>query len=601
MRIIQWFMMAMLFTGAGVSGAAELPKIRAAYWGVKPIEAADAQMAALQAAGLNAALVKDMGFAIQVPLWQAWGERAQARGILLLPVINFAGTEEIKQANGAFRPHVAQDGAILSNTPCPLDEAYWERMIAQRFMQLAQTPSLAGMLFDTEMYGSDMRTYHDPCFCDACWQAFFETMNAPAPDCPSERRFECLQERQLAAQYEQAQEDRLQAILARIEQRVHAAKPDLLLGIVAYQKNWFYRGLLRGLGTPQRPALVFSETSYVLGFTPHVTRERADIRALSGGEPAARHIPGLWLGRFFPNELPSQCAALARESDGYWLFTADSLWAKTPPVGDYALHGAADEYWAALRQANDETRQAALPPVPQASFYDATPQKLITQPSLAAFLLKMSPQLQASAAAERRRMASPILFRGKALLHGVKSPSQAAVIRVTHVPVGQYQDDTQYTLFDAQGNLLERGALNARQPSRELTLPPDMAGNVSLLLESGANAAQADFAAMPFVIEASPTFPLATLNTAHLYSFFAARPPAHLRAHCVAPEAAFVVIQAADGQAAQQHEITGLTEIEISTPPETVGEIGIAPAPMKPFDDVVFYFYNHEFPYLLPE
>ena len=106
---------------------------------------------------------------------------------------------------------------------------------------------------------------------------------------------------------------------------------------------------------------------------------------------------------------------------------------------------------------------------------------------------------------------------------------------------------------------------------------------------------------MPFVIEASPTFPLATLNTARLYSFFAARPPAHLRAHCVAPESAFVLIQAADGQAAQRYEITGLTEIEISAPPETVGEIGIAPAPMKPFDDVVFYFYNHEFPYLLPE
>ena len=601
MRIIQWFMMAMLFTGVGISGAEELPKIRAAYWGVKPIEAADAQMAALQAAGLNAALVKDMGFAIQVPLWQAWGERAQARGILLLPVINFAGTEEIKQANGAFRPYVAQDGAVLSNTPCPLDETYWERMVAQRFLRLAQTPSLAGMLFDTEMYGSDMRTYHDPCFCDACWQAFFETINAPALDCPPEHRFECLQERQLAARYEQAQEERLQAILTRIEQRVHAVKPDLLLGIVAYQKNWFYRGLLRGLGTPQRPALVFSETSYVLGFTPHVTRERADIRALSGGEPAARHIPGLWLGRFFPSELPSQCAALARESDGYWLFTADSLWAKTPPVGDYALHGAADDYWAALKQANDDTRQAALPPVPQASFYDAARQKLITQPLFAAFLLKMSPQLQASASAERRRMASPILFRGNALLHGVKSPAQAAVIRVTHVPVGQYQDDTQYTLFDAQGNLLERGALNAQQPSRELTLPPDMAGNVSLLLESDANAAQADFAAMPFVIEASPTFPLATLNTARLYSFFAARPPAHLRAHCVAPESAFVLIQAADGQAAQRYEITGLTEIEISAPPETVGEIGIAPAPMKPFDDVVFYFYNHEFPYLLPE
>ena len=92
-----------------------------------------------------------------------------------------------------------------------------------------------------------------------------------------ENRFTELVQRNLFQAYANFQQEQLQAILAAIEQQVHHINPDLWLGFLAYMDNWFYRGLIGGLSTTTRPVLVFSETTYIRGYTPFVTEEKMAI------------------------------------------------------------------------------------------------------------------------------------------------------------------------------------------------------------------------------------------------------------------------------------------------------------------------------------
>ena len=172
--------------------------------------------------------------------------------------------------------------------------------------------------------------------------------------------------------------DTLNEIVEELLQRTGAAAEDvwetvfvgnatmahLFLGILAYQNNWFYKGLIRGLGTTSNPVMVFSETSYIRGYTPYVNQENNNIIGTQNNstQPIARYIPDVWLGRFFPEDIPSQLYNLAIHTDGYWIFTADSLWSAAHQSGPYALHGSNEDYWVAFKKANDELKAFSRDP-----------------------------------------------------------------------------------------------------------------------------------------------------------------------------------------------------------------------------------------------
>jgi hypothetical protein len=619
-----------------------IPKIQAAYWGLQTAEQGDKQLHLLKIQGLNSALVKDGGYLLNENLWQKWGNIAEKHGVQLFSVCNFAGPEEIKHLTGKYTPYTDRRGIVFNSTPCPLDNTYWSFAVGQRFGSLAhlsKTSHIAGAVFDTEMYGSDISIYQDLCFCDSCWKEFLRTEHQEtSSDIAKEERFDYLVHHNLLQRYSDVQAERLHLILSSIEQQVHGINPNFLLGFLAYQDNWFYRGLIRGLGTTARPVMVFSETSYVRGYTPYVHQERqAIIEAQSDPsfansdkhvQPAARYIPGLWLGRFFPEDIPAQLYNLAAQTDGYWIFTARSLWTAEQQPGPYALHGTNDEYWAALKQANDELHafsqapavyQSSLPPIYQSSFYQPVQNRLVTQPALKFFLRNISLKYTGRNQNSNTQHFSKITYRGKALLHCFRKPENplttraqsdevkqrtetlAETIRITHVPIGNYTDETHYKLFDDKGFLLGEGSLNKQKPSIEMMLPPHVSGLVSLLLDSGANASQVFFSELPFVIEASATFPLATINTIQVYAFYT-KPDQHhikLRAYCSPGETALLLFQSPDNSVVQKYEITDFTEIRIPIPDEAFWKIAVRPIPFKTFEDVYFYFYNNEFPYLM--
>lgn len=602
--------------------AAEHAKILAAYWGLKPAEQAQTQLRLLNTNGLNTALVKDGNFEIQLNLWQMWAEMAQKYGIQLVPVLNFAGVREIEQLAGLYRPYIDRDGKVFDTTPCPLDVNYWNLAIGQRFIHLSQLgPSVhfAGLVFDTEMYGSSQSLYRDLCFCDDCWAHFCQSLSQEASPSqrglcvpvPEERRFAYLIEHQLVTSYEEVQKQRLQDILVQLRNKIHALDPKLFFGFLAYRPNWFYTALIRGLGTPEHPVRVFTESSYISGYTPYIEQEQTIVQGSS--EPQiVRYLPGLWLGRFFPNELPSQLYVMATNTDGYWLFTTDSLWNNTPRQGPYAVHGPIEPYWNAFRLANSsieawaaapDTYSPDIPPVHPSSFYHASSKKLTTPSSLREVMQKIF-----DSGSENSSKASTITYRGKTLFHGFNT--DGGTIEIQHVPVGNYRDDTLYILFNSKGWMMQEGRLNRENVSKSLALPSadGDVGIISLLTDSGANATQVAFTGLSYLVEASTTFPCTTINSPHSYCMHVPaknETPITIRARCSGKETALLRVQSANARIEQQREIQDFTELNISVEEieseRPVWKISISPIPLKPFEDVKLYLYNYPFPYLLPE
>jgi hypothetical protein len=129
---------------------------------------------------------------------------------------------------------------------------------------------------------------------------------------------------------------------------------------------------------------------------------------------------------------------------------------------------------------------------------------------------------------------------------------------------------------------------------------------VSLLTDSGANLTKVSFSNLPYVIEASSTFPLTTFNTSYTYAVYVEteEKQVKLRAYCSSSEeTALITVQSPDKALQKQSEIIEFTEIKM---PFTVHQnnlnfwtITVSPVPVKPFEDLQFYLYDEEFPYLM--
>lgn len=609
--VLAWFCLSIAIQANGAS-----EKVRGAYWGIQPVETGVRQLRQLREHGINTALVKDVGYVVPENLWRDWARIAQQEKIHLFPVLNFAGRVELQELSGQYRLYVDSSGRSHSKTPCPLDEAYWRASFGKRWLQLARLSTrapLAGMILDTEIYGGDIRIYDNICVCDACWQRFVQA-HAITQRIAQERRGGFLTQQTLTTRYMEFQQHALIAFLQQFRQDAAAINPAFQPGIMAYKPTWFYQAMIQGLGSATNPLLVFSETSYPVGYTPHIQAERAAIIGQAGqnAPTIARHIPGLWLSRFFPEDLPSQLYALATHSDGYWLFTVANLWDVTAKTSEAPeLQAAPDAYWNALQTANSEIErfqnspvyQTALEPVHLSSFYDSSSHRLSTPKTLTPFLQKQVAALSRNAS----RANAVITLRGKALLHGFfvqKSASDAAQITIQHVPLAQYADRTTYTLFGEDGTPWQNGTLDRQRSSVTIPIAKDDAGRISLLLDSGLNAARVS-SNLSYVIEASALFPFSTINTIAEYRVYvdAAQTSLKLRANCAKEEPAMLTVQQANKTIHPPIQADGFTEINIPTGNDTAAfwKIAVTPVALRSFEDVKLFLFNQEYPYVIPE
>ncbi len=590
--------------------------LRAAYLHLADPGSAAAHLRLLHTHGVNAILAADAAYPLHADRWRAWSALAQQQGLQMFAVLNFAAPPPLRPLAEHFRPYVNRYGEVYPHTPCPLDAAYWQTVIGRRFQQLARlatTTPLAGLLFDTEMYGSEISIYGDPCLCDACWRAFVQaTPELDNADLPAEQRLNVLGRQRLWARYHAFQQQQVQAILAQVAQQVHDVHPHLTLGFLGYvAQNWFYAGLIHGLGAPTRPALVFSESTYVRGCAANLPTETRPVERTG----AARYVPGLWLARFFPSDLPVQLCECAARTAGYWLYTADSLW--SPGA---RLHGRPDEYWAALQQAAETSGKAAGQPPEcslRTSFYDRSRRKLLRPESVQPILRRIAADTPGDDVSD-----SPI-YRHKTLIHCLNT--NGGMLKITRVAVGQPPDpdarraigptDTpiRYTLFDPQGSIRRQGRITPQARAAGVFVAGNEPGVWSLLLESGRHGARVSCSGMPWMLEASTTFPL-TMRGAAAYTFYTSptsvqasccasseRPELKLRAYCASGQSAWLTVQPAGRNVTYSYEIARFTEIRVPGPPPEAGRgtLRIAPAPAARFDDVRLSLYEAAYPYLL--
>jgi hypothetical protein len=202
-------------------------------------------------------------------------------------------------------------------------------------------------------------------------------------------------------------------------------------------------------------------------------------------------------------------------------------------------------------------------------------------------------------------MSEEIIYRGKALFHCFKDGE--GTITITHIPAGKYEDYTYYRFFDSNGLLFREGFVDHRHRSATITLSANISGLVSLLIDSGIDAAHVSFSGLPFLIEASSTFPLTTMNPGHTYGFSVQPEKKRIksRAYCSRDESASITFQSADNTIYQKINIIEFTEmyIPIGTSlrnTQNFWTITINAIPSKSFGEVRFYFYDEEFPYLIP-
>jgi hypothetical protein len=340
----------------------------------------------LSTTGLNSALVKVTAIERINGALSSQGmatiartaDAARANGMRFFLISNFVGNEEASALGQRFRKYVDENGKELPQTPCPLDRFYWNCVLLGRGEQLAQLnkgsvlirimksvlargkdePRVAGLVLDTEMYGANISTYSQPCFCDSCFKGYMAVLDREDVTLDASSRQQWLISNDYYYEYIKYLEKKLAELVGNIIHKIHDMDSGLMVGFLNYHiDSWFFRALAHGMGTPSMPALIFPEQpSYSRGYTPSIHALQYHLIAEKAN---AIVIPGLDLHWFQPKYLTMEAYQLAMNSSGYWLFTTYSIDADPKMLtGAYRVPGHSDEYWNALAKANSEVDQA---------------------------------------------------------------------------------------------------------------------------------------------------------------------------------------------------------------------------------------------------
>jgi len=292
-------------------------------------------------------------------------------------VITYASPERAKEVSGLYESmglhlfvsipflvegsdyrHSVKSDGTEKVAPCPLDSSYWTGNVLNRLVSLAEasrTYPIDGVLIDTEMGGSPSAHYYSEalCFCEDCIRRFAKASGKDPETIlalPNSERYKWLESEGYLEQYYDLLEKRTEEMVRGFEERIHEINPDLILGFLLYEDNWYYRALARGLSTPSMPVLVLDETTYVRGYSCLVDEilEYFRSRRLN-----VLYLPGLWLLHHPPGNITAQIYYLAANTSGYWIFPLGSLWTENL-TGDSRLAGPRDPYWESLASANLE-------------------------------------------------------------------------------------------------------------------------------------------------------------------------------------------------------------------------------------------------------
>lgn len=244
------------------------------------------------------------------------------------------------------------------NAPSPWDLDFWEKEVVSSARVAAywsrKHAALAGLVLDLEMYGRELLFFGNAVdFGDAPFRAFLGYLGEPQGSqawcLEASRRFAWLRDRGLLKSYYTFLEKRAERMGRSLRKAIHAIRPDWVLGCytAGILHRWFYKGLLRGLGEPGRPALIFT-------FQRDVDLDMAELRARG---VHAVHVRGLLMGMMMRGDYPELFRRSIVEHAGYWLNRLTSLVAEKGFLTVEAPVGLTkEEAWNVIRLANQQIR-----------------------------------------------------------------------------------------------------------------------------------------------------------------------------------------------------------------------------------------------------
>ncbi len=303
----------------------------------------------------------------------AWGSEAERVRLLLAwekmaSLLDNSGVRWLLGVNYPGGPHtreltsyaVGAEGKTWS-APSPWDKESWEKEIVSSARVAAywsrSHPAMAGLVLDLEMYRRDPLFFGSGVdFGDAPFESFLQYLGEPMGSktwkLETSQRFGWLREEGLLESYYSFLERRAEQMGRSLKKAVHSIRPDWVLGcyMAGILHRWFYRGLLRGLGEPSRPVLIFS-------FQRDVGLDMAELR---GAGIHAVHVRGLLLGMMGKKDYPEFFSQALEEHAGYWLNRLTSLVAEK---GFFPIEAPVDmnqeEAWNVIRLANEQIRLRA--------------------------------------------------------------------------------------------------------------------------------------------------------------------------------------------------------------------------------------------------
>ncbi|MHC4394355.1 MAG: hypothetical protein ACYS1A_01745 [Planctomycetota bacterium] len=347
--IIVYFNIIIIQANAlGVTGKDILgEKIRAGYMGIFNSDV----LAKMADNKMNLALVKFNS--LQSPIQPEeqkilvkWAKECNDAGVLLMPVINLWGQNEYKWIKPKY--HQYYDNINLNKTPCPLEYQVYAKAIHERFLELSklsQTIPIAGVAIDLEMYNANIAAFADYCLCDYCFERFLQGRTVSNPIAIDQREDYLSKTKQFKA-YLEFMENHVSQMVKKTLQQLKDTNPDFLIGALDLDvDNTYCRGFTKGFGDSRTPVLVFAENTYYTGYTDEVSKLTRRFKDYN-----AKLVIGLWQRKFPPANLAEQYYHCAKDSDGYWIYTMESLSSrdfKSLPFNNRY-------YWQAIHLANSE-------------------------------------------------------------------------------------------------------------------------------------------------------------------------------------------------------------------------------------------------------
>ena len=347
-------------------------RARFGYMGVQPYEEMVAWLETGVAAGINSYVVTvPAGWLVGAhetgDLDPGLGQLADAA--LETGAVVFLGVNYLAPMYGGIKEEAGEamgaQGQVVAAPP-PLSSTWWEQGLSPMVLGAAeaakQHQGIAGVHFDLELYGAGALWFAQAYIFDLeTWGFVVSALEGLSPGLGGEatalepqQKMPWLVDRGLTGFVYSCLEQEIASRAAALRVEARALKPDFELAFYnhLFATGWFYRGLMKGWGTAERPVTHLSYDMATNSIREVFNREGIHVRVLAG-------VLGV---RFTPGDLETALYNGGLESDGYWLFQIGDFPLADGPGQVEGGHGDAFAYWESITAANLLLDDAPPPP-----------------------------------------------------------------------------------------------------------------------------------------------------------------------------------------------------------------------------------------------